>query len=288
MKKLLLAVLLFAAAIPAYAATPIPSGRWSFIFTDARGWPDRPIRVYTYRGRKCDSSCPILFVMSGEKRNAYDYLAHWELAADRWSFIVVAPEFGNDRWPKAASYNLGGVVDQPNREKWTFSAIEHLFDEVRVDQKGYNIFGHAAGGQFVQRMALLLPDNRANTMVAANPGWFTLPEWRKDKTDNPFPYTLVNSVAGEAEMRKALPRKVILLVGDADNEPDSENLNQSAASKKYGDSRLDRGENFIKAATTNARELGVPLGWELNELPPTAQDAAAMSKIAGELLYKKK
>src|ERR1700754_2246344 len=100
-RKALFALAVALMAVPALAATPVPSGRWSFVFNDAKGWPDRPIRVYTYRGRKCDSSCPILFVMSGERRNAYDYLAYWELAADRWSFIVVAPEFNKENWPKA-------------------------------------------------------------------------------------------------------------------------------------------------------------------------------------------
>jgi poly(3-hydroxybutyrate) depolymerase len=186
LKGLLAALALWAAFIDAApAATPVPSGRWSFVFTDAKGRPDRPIRVYTYRGRKCDSECPILFVMSGVKRNAYDYLAYWELAADRYSFIVIAPEFSNERWPKARAYSQGDVEENPNRERWAFSAIEHLFDEVRVTQKDYMIFGHSAGGQFVQRMAFLLPDNRASVMVAGNPGWYTWPEWRKDKADTP-------------------------------------------------------------------------------------------------------
>ena len=47
MKTILVAALLLANAITAFAATQIPSGRWSFTFTDQKGRPDRPIRVYT-------------------------------------------------------------------------------------------------------------------------------------------------------------------------------------------------------------------------------------------------
>ena len=54
----------------AFATTPIPNGNWSFVFTDAKGQPDRPMRVYTYRPRLCDTKCPILFVMAGVKRDA--------------------------------------------------------------------------------------------------------------------------------------------------------------------------------------------------------------------------
>ena len=288
MKKILVVGLLLAMAVPAFAATPIPSGRWSFVFTDAKGRPDRPIRVYTYRPRKCDTTCPILFVMHGEKRNAYDYLGHWELAADRHGFMLAAPEFTREHWPKAAGYNLGDIAAQKDREKWAFAAIEHLFDEVRDGQKDYRIFGHSAGGQFVQRMAFFRPDNRASVMVAANPGWYTMPEWRKDKGANPFPYSLVDSPAGESELRQALARRVLLLVGEKDSEPDAENLNQGAGAKKQGEGRLARGENFFKAATAAAQELGVKLGWEFTEVPDTAHDAAAMSRAAAEALYGKR
>ncbi len=272
----------------AQAATPVPSGRWSFVFTDVKGRADRPIRVYTYRPRKCDSTCPLLFIVAGEKRNAYDYLAHWELAADRANVILVSPEFARDRWPRAAAYNLGDIAEQKDRDKWSYSAIEHLFDEVRDGQKDYAIFGHSAGAQFVQRMALLRADNRASVMVVANPGWFAMPEWRKEKSENPYPYSLVNSPAGEADLRRALAKRVLLMVGEKDDEPDAENLNQSSGAKKQGESRMDRGENFIKAATAVAQELGVKLGWELIELPDTVRDAATTSRAAAEALYGKR
>jgi pimeloyl-ACP methyl ester carboxylesterase len=288
-KAILIVVAIVAGGMAdSFAATPVPSGRWSFVFNDAKGRPDRPIRVYTYRPRKCDSSCPILFAMSGAKRNAYDYLAFWELAADRNNFIVIAPEFTAERWPRAAAYNFGDIEGQANREKWAYSAIEHIYDEVWDGQKGYMIFGHSAGAQFVQRMALLLPDNRATVMILGNPGWFMMPEWRKDKGAENYPYSLVGSPAGEADLKKALARRIIVLVGDNDNEPDPENLMQNSAVKKQGDTRVDRGENFIKAATAAAQDLGVKLGWELVEMPPTAQDAVAVSKAAGEALHGKR
>ena len=180
----------------AFAATPIPPGKWSFVFTDAKGQPERPIRVYTYRPVKCDTRCPIVFVMAGARRNASLYRDHWELLADNHNVLIVAPEFSAKHWPRAAAYNLGDMADQDDREKWAYSAVEHLFDEVRDGHNGYAIFGHSAGGQFVQRMALFRPDNRATVMVAANPGWYAMPEWRKDKASHPFPYSLVGSPVG--------------------------------------------------------------------------------------------
>ena len=283
-----IATLLLLAATSAWSATPIPDGRWRFQFVDARGRPDRPIDVYTYRPRKCDTTCPIVFVMHGVKRDASRYREYWELLADAYQVIVVAPTFLQKHWPRAAAYNLGDMAAQADREKWAYSAIEHLFDEIRDGQAGYAIFGHSAGAQFVQRMALFRPDNRATVMIAANPGWYAMPEWRKDKKVEAFPYSLVNSPSGEPELRRALAKRFVLMVGERDDDPDDENLEKSAGAVKQGETRVERAENFIKAATAAANELGVPLAWEMHEMPGTAQDGEAMSKAAARILYGKK
>ncbi|HEX7558007.1 MAG TPA: hypothetical protein VF386_02370, partial [Usitatibacter sp.] len=200
----LLGAALMTLATGLFAATPVPGGKWSFIWKDARGHPERPMRVYTYRPKACDSTCPIVFVMAGLKRDASAYRDYWELRADRYKVLVIAPEFTRELWPNAASYNQGEVGKEADREKWAFSTIEHLFDEMRDGQATYALFGHAAGAQFAERMALFRPDGRASVIVAANPGWYTMPEWRKEKSKDPFPYSLVGSPAGEADLRTAL------------------------------------------------------------------------------------
>src|SRR5258706_2143226 len=278
-------IVLMVLSFGVFAGTPVPPGKWSFVWSDAKGQPDRPMRVYTYRPRACDASCPMVIVMAGLKRNASAYRDYWELAADRYRFLVVAPEFTRELWPKAASYNLGGVGRESDREKWAFSAIEHLFDEMRDGQSSYVLFGHSAGGQFAHRMALFRPDSRASGIVAANPGWYTMPEWRKERTTDPFPYSLVGSPAGEAELRTALARRLILLVGEKDDDPDDENLFNSDGAKREGASRLDRGENFFKTATRAASDLGVKLAWELIEGPDVAHNGETMSRIAADTLY---
>ena len=287
-----LAALLFASvlALPAGAATSIPNGKWSFVFTDAKGRADRPLRVYTYRPRQCKNvACPIQFVLHGVKRNASEYRDYWELIADNHNLIIVAPEFSQRHWPRAAGYNLGDVERQADREKWAFSAIEHLFDEVREGQADYRIFGHSAGAQFIQRMMLFRPDHRAAVAVAANPGWYTMPEWRKDRKAPAFPYSLLEAKVGEAELRRALERRFVLMVGEKDNDPDDENLNKTDGAMKQGENRVERAENFFKAATAAAGDLGVKnFAWEFMEIPGTAHDGAALSRHAAEMLYGKR
>jgi poly(3-hydroxybutyrate) depolymerase len=277
-------LLVVACALPVEAATPVPPGKWSFVFTDKRGHADRPMRVYTYRPRQCETTCPIVFVMHGLQRKASNARDNWELAADRRGFLVIAPEFSERDWPKAAAYNLGGVAESSDREKWAYSAVEHLFDEMRDGQKDYAIFGHSAGAQFVHRLLVLLPENRVSVAVAANAGWYLMPEWRKDKASHRFPHSLVGSPAGEPELRRALQRKMYVMLGEEDVDPQHKDLDQSEGSQKQGANRVERGENFFGAATTSARDLGASFAWELSYVPGVGHNSRTMSKAAADFV----
>jgi len=288
MIRALVAIVAAFVASSGLAATPVPGGKWSFVWTDTKGRADRPMRVYTYRPRKCDSTCPMVFVLHGQKRNAAEFRDNWQSLADHYSFLVIAPEFTQKNWPRAAGYNLGDAGEHKDRERWGFSAVEHLFDEMRVDQKDYRIFGHGAGAQFVQRMLLLRSDNRASALVAANPGWYTMAEWRKEKSSDAFPYSLVNSRAGENELRQAFAKRFVLMVGENDVDPDDEGSINTAQVKKQGESAVDRGENFFKDATAVANDIGAKFSWELVELPTGTREGEAVSKAAAELLFGRK
>jgi poly(3-hydroxybutyrate) depolymerase len=280
----MLAILLAAAvALPAAAAIEVKPGKSSFEFVDSRGRPDRPIRVYTYRPAACDASCPIQFVIAGVHRDASGYRDFWVAAADKYRFVVLSPEFSN--WPHAAAYSLGDVAAQADPAKWSFSAIEHLFDAVRTTQADYRIFGHSAGGQFVHRMLLFLPDNRASIMVSANPGWYTMPEWRKQDAKDAFPFSLVGARVGERELKRALGRRYILMLGTADIDPDSPDLSKTAGAEREGATRFERGHAFFTAAEASAKTLGVPFAWKLVEVPGVAHEGSVMSRHAADLLY---
>ena len=277
------AMALGAALPPAQAATPVPPGRWSFGYEDPR-FRGKPIRVYTYRPKSCESTCPIVIAMAGVKREASRLRDQWELSADRYKLIIVAPEFSQKDWPRAARYNLGNV-EEDDRQKWTFAVVERLFDEVRDGQPDYVLYGHSAGGQFAQRFALFQQPNRARLVAAGNPGWFTMPEWRKDKGAEAFPYSLYDSKAGEAQVRAALAKPFILLVGEKETDPDAESLDDSPGARRQGEGRVDRGETFIKSATALAAELGLPMKWQLVEVPETVRDAEGMSRAAAEAIF---
>ena len=62
----------------------------------------------------------------------------------------------------------------------------------------------------------------------------------------------------------------------------------SDGAMKQGEQRLERGENFFKAATAAAQALGVPLAWDLVEVPDAVHDGEHMSTAAADMLYEKK
>lgn len=284
----LLGVMVMCISASAWAATEIPKGKWSFVFTDTKGHADRPIRVYTYRPQKCDSKCGMVIVLHGLKRTASRYRDYWEAAADRHDLVIAAPEFLQRYWPGEQGYNLGLVKEQKNPEKWTYAAVEHLFDEVADGRKDYVLFGHSAGAQFANRMLYFMPAMRATTIVVANPGWYMWPEWRKDKGVDPYPYSMLDSSIGEAELRQGLQRRVVVMLGEKDTDPNHKELFNSSEAKKQGAFRLERGENYFKAINRAADELKVKSGWELVEVPDVAHSGNKMSNAAAAHLFAKK
>jgi hypothetical protein len=98
----------------------------------------------------------------------------------------------------------------------------------------------------------------------------------------------VGSRAGENELRQAFAKRFVLMVGENDVDPDDEGSMQSGPVKKQGESAVERGENFFKAATSVATDIGAKLAWELIEMPTGTREAEAVSRAAGEILYGRK
>lgn len=274
-----------AVSLAASAAIAIPEGKGVITFRDAKGHADRELPVYTYRPARCDARCPLQFVLHGVSRNADGYRDYWADAAERHGFVVVSPLFSRDAWGGAAAYNRGGVDATDDRSRWAFAAIEHLFDEIAEGRKEYRLFGHSAGAQFVHRFLYFVPDNRVSVAVAANAGWYTLPEWRQGKASHPWPHSLVQAKVGGPEARRALGQRLLILLGDADTDPAAQDLDRSPGSLAQGAHRLERGRHFHRAAAALAREQGVDFRWELAIVPGVAHSGRRMAEAAADRLY---
>ena len=164
---------------------------------------NRPVLVLYYIPKGFDiKTMPVLFAMSGAERVGTTQTGAWRPFADKYGFILVAPQFLRESDLKAVDpsrtaiyktgtywaendYQFGHVATETNssnlypRGQWTYNIIELLFDYLRNEtgntSDGYYLFGHSAGAQFVGRMVMAFPEARIRKAVAANPSTWAWP-----------------------------------------------------------------------------------------------------------------
>lgn len=274
----------------AFKAAPYTPGDISrFMFDD---WSGKPIPVWAYVPTGVDvTQAPILFMMHGAKRNPARYLLEWAPHAEERGFIVVAPEFSRKDYYGSRRYNQGNVwrkVDdtyEPRQEKdWSFSAIEPLFDHTVAaldsQQKSYTIYGHSAGSQFVHRFLYYKPEARVKRYLAANAGWYTLPDM-----DTSWPYGLKDSLVSEDDLKGSLGKNVIVLLGDKDIDMTSKSLRKTPEALAQGEHRYNRGVNFMRVAREQAKVLGVTTRWSAKTVEGVGHYNSGMAAAAAQFVY---
>ena len=287
MKKFLRATAVFSALLvlaSLVAASP-SNGDVRFVFDDWSG-PSLPVHLFVPDG--ADADTPIVIVMHGASREAERYYNDWRAEAERYGFVVVVPYFSREDFPKSAHYNLGHVFDRETGAprpagSWTFAAIEPLFDVVVArlggSQAQYTLFGHSAGSQFLHRFLYYIPDARVKRAIAANAGWYTMPDFGVE-----YPYGLADSGVSEDVLASYFARDLVVLLGDADTNREDEDLRKSPEAELQGRHRYDRGHTFYRVARAKAEELGVDFGWRLVEVPGAAHSNADMTPAAAHLV----
>jgi hypothetical protein len=265
----------------------IPLGSGQFVFNDSLGNADRPITVYTYRPAAWNQSGPILIVIPGAGRDGESPRDTWVPYAEQYSSLLIVPEFSLEYYPNDLWYVLGntfGTKSWNPKANWTYMAIEHLFDYVRektgATRNTYLLDGHSAGGQFVHRLVTFLPDARYSRAVAANPGLYVMPVYS-------VPYTLglKDSPLPESDLPKVFSRKLIIMSGGSDTDPNDSSLANFPAAEAQGSNRFERAKNYFATAQAEAASLHVPLNWEYHVVPGIGHDEAGMAGPSAEMLF---
>ena len=254
-----------------------------FEFSD---WEGAPIRVWYSGPRDVDSSTPVLISLHGLGRDARDNRDDWRKVRGARDWIVLAPEFSERRWP-GDDYITAGLIRSGRRPvpagRTAFDAVERLFDWVRdradLSARTYGLYGHSAGAQFAHRMVLASPALRADRVVAANAGWYTLPD-----IDTPWPLGLADLGLADDALRKAFARPLDVLLGSEDTDPRHRNLNRSPEVSPQGPHRYARGVNFFTRARAAARRLETPFAWRLARVEGVGHDSARMAPEALRLM----
>lgn len=249
-------------------------GSGKFEYTKYAPLAGKPVNVHYYIPSSGDvTGMPLLFAMHGSERNANAQMNAWTSLAEKYGFILIAPEFTKENGYTENDYQFGGIFTSASstttrpEEEWTYQIIESIFDYIKREtdntSETYNMFGHSAGGQFVHRYLWAMPKARVNRAVAANPGSLTYPLVDGIKgTDNKmygWPYSIKNApFAANDRLRLYFSRQLFIQTGTADTRTDN-SFPSDAASMAQGGTRHERAHNFYQCCQQQANSLGVPL-----------------------------
>jgi poly(3-hydroxybutyrate) depolymerase len=266
----------------------IAAGSAQHAIADPRPGPARQITVFTHRPASWTPESPVVVVMHGRSRNGADYRNWWVAAAERHGALIVTPEFSEKDYPHPHEYNYGGMFTadrrlKPRRE-WLWGVIDHVFEDAgrRAGSRAerYRLFGHSAGGQFVHRLATFAWSDRIERAIAANSGAYTMPDLQTE-----FPFGLRGTGGDESTLRTLVARPMTILLGEADNDPNHEQLPREPEAMKQGAHRFARGHHYFDAGRRLAERLGVPFAWKLATVPGVAHSGEQMSPAAARHFF---
>jgi len=256
-----LALVAGGAAVPPPAGSLLSDPVGSFVLDAKLSSPAPPVTVWYYRPGKIDPSTRVVFLMHGSSRTGREAREIGAPYAEKHGFVLIAPEFSEAHYPgdSYAFDNMlapgGKLLPEP---MWASTTLERIFDVVRTDlhlsAETYDILGHSAGGQFVQRLVLFAPRARFHRAVASSPGRYAMPTMSRR-----FPYGLQGSSLESSVLLVAFSRDFVLVLGDKD----TEDRDREAEAMQQGGNRFARGLRFFATATEEANALKVPLAWRL-------------------------
>ncbi|WP_422354499.1 hypothetical protein [Roseivirga pacifica] len=263
------------------ATRKINAGTDSFVILAYKESERKSIKVWTYKPETWNDKDKIVFVMHGGGRNADDYLNAWIDLANENNLLIIAPEFEN----KFSNYttndyqegNLFTFFGSKNpKTEWAYTVVENIFDHIKsvnnITNEQYDIFGHSAGGQFVHRMVMLMPESRIGTAIAANSGFYSLPN-----ENLAFPYGIENTAT---DLQKSYKKRLIVLLGELDNDPSLGTFRTTDLAMEQGAHRLERGTTFYNANKELIDKNNWEFNWTIDTVKNTGHNYKKMSESA--------
>ncbi|MGX5200486.1 hypothetical protein [Aliikangiella sp. IMCC44632] len=301
MKFLVFLLMMIFPAVAQGEAAVLAQGSGSFEMAGGKNHPEKKIQIYYYLPSRFNHQTKVIIVLPGAGRNGWSYRDSWIEASEKYNLLVLSPSYSEESYPRFWNYNLARmlsdveinkaktaissykVVDDSN--EWIYSDFDRIFEHIvaslNLDAKYYDMFGHSAGGQILHRMALFSQNNKANKILAANSGWYTIPTFSEK-----FPYGLSHGVTLPKDFGSVFSTKLVLFLGELDDESETRgHLVRNPQLDKQGTHRLSRGKNFYQTALNFAQKLNVPFSWKIQIVHGVGHDYKKMSKAAAKYLY---
>lgn len=286
-RRALLSAPLAAAALPAAGGAVLSPGSHRIEFPEGRGDPPGPMAVHLHRPAAWRPDGAVVVVMHGLRRDADAYRDAWVPHAEAHGFLLLCPQFAERHFPGALWYNFGHAIDVGGRPlpeaAWSFAAVDDAAAAAAAacgaTRTGFALYGHSAGAQFVHRYLLLTGAPRASRLVIANAGSYAMPRF-----DTAYPFGLGGTMESEVGLSAALGRRVVVLLGEADTDPQHKALPRGPEAAAQGPHRLARGQAFFAAAAAAAERLHVRFAWRLQTVPGVGHSNSGMAAVAAPLL----
>lgn len=276
-------------------------GSSNFMLPGGVGRVEKEISVYVHVPKTWRKDSPVVLVIPGAGRNAWSYRDAWVEESEKRGVIVVSPSYSEDFYPRFWNYNIARMISDveinksktdfesfsisENPSDWIFNDFDRIFEVVKskfgLTAEKYDVFGHSAGGQILHRFAIFFESQRVSRILASNSGWYTVPSFEAK-----FPAGLINAPITEEELKVAFSRKLIVFLGELDNENETRgHLVKNQRVNVQGLHRLERGNFFYSSAEKEAKSRGVDFNWEKVIVPNVGHDYKKMSVEAAEYLY---
>jgi len=267
------------------------------------------LTIYYNVPKNFNSNSRVLLVLPGAGRNGYSYLNSWLKISEEKNVLILALKYPSEGY-SIMDYHLCGIMSNSNirdhvefeantnfahldeskhkftfqtqRDKWIFNDFDKVFDLVishlGSNQKTYDIYGHSAGGQIIHRLSVFGEKSKADRIMAANSGFYTLPN-----TAQKFPF----GIAGiETNLGLSYSKNLHIYLGELDNREETKGtLLRSTSADQQGFGRLERGEYFYNWSKENAEEKGLPFNWTLKVVEKVGHDNEKMVEYIGSQLY---
>lgn len=264
----------------------IPEGEGQFTILVARG----PMNVFTYRPKSFTANSPIWIVIHGARRDvaehsAFDYYDVWMTLAERAGALLLVPEFVEHQWPTSWQFQFGNVRTRSLEPiRWQdsgFGAVETSFRQAVAmtgsNRQRFSLYGHGGGAQWVQRYVLHSGGRYIERAVAANPGWYLLPD-----DEFTYPYGLKGAPIPQETLHRAFATRFFILLGEGDRRTTGI-IRDNKQTRAQGANRYERGHFYFKRAASIARRIGAPFAWQLREVPGAGHENEDMAPTAAEI-----
>ncbi|GAA0713052.1 hypothetical protein GCM10009430_04250 [Aquimarina litoralis] len=248
----------------------------------------------------------------GSGRNGDSYRDSWIEESEKYNILILSPNYPETAYPYE-DYHLGGIVADVNTREsitfikntnqvfldeektsiqlnldnasWIYEDFDRIFESaikaLNGSQRGYDIFGHSAGGQILHRFAILHTNSKAKRIIAANAGSYTLPDF-----ETKFPFGIEDLNLSIEDLKKSFAKQLTIFVGELDNEHEKGGiLLRSKTADKQGLHRLARARYFYKTAKIKATKMNCIFNWTLKVIPNVGHHMRKMGNAAGIYLY---